>query len=144
VKKVVLLTTFALNSLFIMGCTDENEESKDEGKIFSATEETELTTYTTHNPTVEEMFELNPNIDIFLFENIVYETNIEWVNELSLTKGDLIGVIEFNASNPSEFTNLTANILPIGAKIYTSNERGDILIAEHGNEIKYYYQLVEG
>ena len=143
-NKVILYTIIALSSLFIVGCTNKNEESTGEELNSSLIEETELTTFTTHNPTVEEMFELNTNIDIFLLDNIVYETNIEWVNELTLSKGDLKGVIELNTSTPSEFTNLTANVLPIGTKIYTSNERGDILIAEHDNEIKYYYKLVEG
>ncbi|KYC89896.1 hypothetical protein B4102_3903 [Heyndrickxia sporothermodurans] len=37
-----------------------------------------------------------------------------------------------------------ANKLPIGAKIYSAKERGDILIAEYNGEEKYYLALVEG
>ena len=50
------------------------------------------------------------------------ETNIDWVNELVLTEGDLMGVIEFNSTNPVNFKDGTANILPIGTEIYRAKE----------------------
>lgn len=123
-KKYVFILTIIFGNWLLFGCSS--------------------TTVTTSNPTVQETLELYAEADIFLWDNVVYLTNIDWVDELVLTEGDLIGIIKFNTSNPSEFTNSTANILPVGTEIYAAQERKDILIAKHAGELKYYYMLVEG
>lgn len=127
-KKHIILITIILGNLLIWGCS-ERELS------FTAS---------TGNPTAQEVLKMDSKADIFQIANTIYKTNIDWVDELVLTEGDLVGVIEYNSSNSIDFQNATANILPIGTEIYKVKERNDVLIAKYEDELKYYYQLVEG
>src|SRR5699024_12164473 len=63
----------------------------------------------THNPTVEEILSQDPDADILYIDDIVYATNIDWVDELALTKGEEIGEVEKNTTSSKEFINKTAN-----------------------------------
>ena len=98
--------------------------------------------FQTANPTVEDI--LTEDNDIFLWDSTVYLTDIEWVNELILTENKLLGTITHSSTDASAFINGTANKLSIGSEIYSTNERGDILIVKSGNSSKYYLKLVEG
>ena len=121
----------------IVGCTNNGElETNKHGELETNKEET----ITTHNPTVEEILSQDPDADILYLDEIVYATNIDWVDELALTKGEEIGEIEKNTTSSKEFINKTANVLPVGTKIYRAKERNGMLIADD----KYYYALVEG
>lgn len=104
------------------------------------------TTVMSHAPTVAEELKQNQNVDIFLLDNTVYKTNIDWVNQLSLTKKKLIGKIETQYSIKSDepFKNRMATKLPIGSKIYSTNERNDVLIVQCKGKEKKYYKLTEG
>lgn len=113
----------------IVGCTNNGELETNKEK-----------TITTHNPTVEEILSQDPDADILYIDDIVYATNIDWVDELVLTKGEEIGEVEKNTTSSKEFINKTANVLPVGTKIYRAKERNGMLIADD----KYYYALVEG
>lgn len=144
-RKYIFISKIILSSLLLLGCSDmENTINQNEGKSSVVQIPNEETTTTINNPTVQEVFELYSDADIFLWDSIVYLTNIDWVNELVLTEDDLLGVIKYNTSNVSEFNNSAANILPIGTEIYTTKERKDILIAKYNGELKYYYMMVEG
>ena len=129
----------------IVGCTNNGEletnkhgelETNKHGELETNKEET----ITTHNPTVEEILSQDPDADILYLDEIVYATNIDWVDELALTKGEEIGEVEKNTTSSKEFINKTANVLPVGTKIYRAKERNGMLIADD----KYYYALVEG
>ncbi|MGP4082553.1 hypothetical protein ACTWQL_21935 [Pseudalkalibacillus sp. R45] len=39
----------------------------------------------------DEVLTLNPNADIFQYDGVIYKTNIEWVEELTLTKNEQVG-----------------------------------------------------
>lgn len=92
----------------------------------------------------EEVLRLDPDADIFQYEGVIYKTNIDWVEELSLTKDDQVGEIKtINATN-TDFKDEMANKLPVGAKIFSAKERGDILIVELDGEIFKYLAIVEG
>lgn len=121
----------------LWGCWNEE-------KNISLLSQVSITEVTIGNPTAKEILENDSQADIFQWDDIIYETNIDWVNELVLTEGDLVGFIKYNTSNPTDFKNATANILPIGTELYKVNERNDIFIAKYNGEWKYYYQLVEG
>lgn len=121
----------------LWGCWNEE-------KNISLLSQVPITEVTIGNPTAKEILENDSQADIFQWDDIIYETNIDWVNELVLTEGDLVGFIKYNTSNPTDFKNATANILPIGTELYKVNERNDIFIAKYNGEWKYYYQLVEG
>ena len=92
----------------------------------------------------EEVLTLDPNADIFQYDGVIYKTNIDWVEELSLTKDVQIGEIKTRNDTNTDFKDETANKLPVGAKIFSAEERGDILIVELEGEILKYLAIVEG
>ncbi|MFC9600172.1 hypothetical protein ACFY5J_06430 [Peribacillus butanolivorans] len=107
---------------------------------------TEIKTVTSKNPDAEEVLKLDKNADIFQWEKIIYKTDIEWVNELKLTKNESVGEITEVFSNgfSKSLKDGMANQLPIGAKIYSTKERDDVLIVEYNGKVKYYLALTEG
>lgn len=117
-------------SIFLAGCGVENKITKSESVA----------------PSAEEVLQENNDADILMLNNTVYKTNIEWVDELSLTKNKEIGEIESNYTFDSNdlFKNEMATKLPIGSKIFSTNERIDVLIVENKGIEKKYYALTEG
>jgi hypothetical protein len=107
---------------------------------------TEIKTVTSKNPDAEEILNLDKNADILQWEKIIYKTDIEWVNELKLTKNEFVGEIteEFSNDFSKSFKDGMANQLPIGTKIYTTKERDDVLIVEYNGKVKHYLALTEG
>ena len=91
-----------------------------------------------------EVLRLDPAADIFQYDGVIYKTNIDWVEELSLTKDVQIGEIKTKNDTNTDFKDEMANKLPVGAKIFSAKERGDILIVEVEGEILKYLAIVEG
>jgi hypothetical protein len=83
--------------------------------------------------TKEEVLEMDPKADVFELDGKAYKANIDWINDEELTKDEQVG----------EITEGMATELPEGAKIYSTKERGDILIAEF-DEIEKRYLLMLG
>lgn len=106
----------------------------------------ETKTSVSKHPDAEEVLRLDDNADIFQWDGLIYKTDIVWVNELELTKKECIGEISelFTDKDTKSFNNGMANKLPIGSKIYTTNEIEGILIVEYNSEKKYYLSQVEG
>jgi len=97
------------------------------------------------NPTPKEILSENPQADIFQFNGIVYinASDVDWVMEQELKKGELVGEIKKVSS--SFFKDGTASILPVGTKLYnTKNLNGDIIIAEYKDKLIPYLGLYEG
>ena len=92
----------------------------------------------------EEVLTLDPNADIFMFEGIIYKTNIDWLEEKKLTKDEQIGEITAINKTNKDFKNEMSNKLPIGTKIFSAKERGDILLVELDGVIQKYLAIVEG
>ncbi len=67
---------------------------------------------------------------------MIYKTNIAWVEELTLTKDVQIGEIKTINDANTDFKDEMSNKLPVGTKIFSTKERGDILIVESKGEIK--------
>lgn len=118
--------------IFLAGCGINNK--------------TNLNKSVSEAPSAEEELKENKDADIFMLNDTVYKTNIEWVDELSLTKNKEIGEIESNYTFDSNdsFKNKMATKLPIGSKIFSTNERKDVLIVESKGIEKKYYALTEG
>lgn len=92
----------------------------------------------------KEVLTLDPDADIFQYDGVIYKTNIDWVEDLSLTKDVQIGEIKAQNDVNTEFNDEMANKLPVGAKIFSAKERIDILIIEsEGTDFKYL-AIVEG
>lgn len=113
--------------------------------ISGCSNEGETTTVTTIDSIgAEEVLTLDSVSDIFQYDGVIYKTNIDWVEELSLTKDVQIGEIKTKNDANTDFKDEMSNKLPVGAKIFSTKERGDILIVESEGEIKKYLAIVEG
>ncbi len=103
-----------------------------------------LTVYTTEHPDANEALRIQSDADIFQWEDLIYQTDIDWVEELELTKNIQIGEITKSTKNPNDFTNGTASKLPIGAIIFSVKGDKGFLIVEYNQKQKKYLALVEG
>lgn len=126
-KLFYVLISFTL--FMISGCSNEGET-------------TSVTTIDSID--AEEVLTLDSDADIFQYDGVIYKTNIDWVEELSLTKDVQIGEIKTKNDANTDFKDEMSNKLPVGAKIFSTKERGDILIVESEGEIKKYLAIVEG
>ncbi|ETT86637.1 hypothetical protein MKZ08_10225 [Viridibacillus sp. FSL R5-0477] len=124
-NRVLLL--IALSLLWLVGCSDQDIEE-----------------HTSEKPDAAEILELDSNADIFQRGDSIYQTGIDWVDELKLVEKEHVGEIEFKASKPEEFKNGAANKLPIGAEIYSVKDHDNILIVKFENEVKRYLASSEG
>ncbi|TMU85216.1 hypothetical protein FGG79_15180 [Bacillus sp. BHET2] len=102
------------------------------------------TTVSRENIDAAEVLTLDSDADIFQYDGVIYKTNIDWVEELSLTKDVQIGEIQAKNDTNTDFKNEMSNKLPVGTKIFSTKERGDILIVESEGKIKKYLAIVEG
>lgn len=68
----------------------------------------------------KEVLELDNDADIFQFDGVIYKTNIDWVEELSLTKDVQIGEIQTKNDTNTDFKDEMSNKLPVGTKIFTA------------------------
>lgn len=82
--------------------------------------------YTPENPNAEEILKLDSEADIFQFNGVIYQTGIDWVEELTLTKDEQIGEIKTKNDTDTNFENEMSNRLPIGAKIFSVKEKEEI------------------
>lgn len=99
---------------------------------------------TTSNPTPEQVYSDDNNVDMFVYEDIVYinATDVDWVKSETFVKGDMIG--EIHASGiTSDFDNWNATVLPVGTEIYESDD-SQILLASLGEQLIPYLKWVEG
>lgn len=96
------------------------------------------------NPTAQEILKSNPNANIFMYRETIYNAGVPWVDELELTKDIQETEITHRSDKGKSFKNGTANILEVGTKIFRVKERNDILIAETKSGDIRFYQLVEG
>ncbi|QKY69383.1 hypothetical protein [Lentibacillus sp. CBA3610] len=82
----------------------------------------------------KQVLKLDPDADFFEYDNKVYKTGVDWIEDEELTKGEKIG----------EISEGMANKLPVGASIFVLKERKDILIVEYdGKEKRYLLQAGE-
>ncbi|MEH7224420.1 hypothetical protein V7112_11495 [Bacillus sp. JJ1566] len=95
------------------------------------------------NPTPADLLE-NENADIFLLGGIVYSNaqGVDWVQELEYTIGEQVGEIKKNSEKAFGFSDGTANILPVGTRIFESDTPAFIAIVD-GKEIPYL-KMIEG
>ncbi|MBM7836877.1 hypothetical protein JOC54_000108 [Alkalihalobacillus xiaoxiensis] len=122
------LTHFIVLALILTGCASDNEQ-----------------TNSTENPTAEEILNRDSEANILLFNETVYQTNIDWVDELTLTKGEQIGEIEAQATEGNvALSEKMSTKVSVGSAIFEAVEREDVLIVDENGELYYFYALVEG
>lgn len=124
-KFFLILFTFALFTV-LAACTSNKD----------------ISTTSPTKPNAEEVLSQEKDADIFQLNGTIYETNIDWVDELEVTKSQEIGIIK--QKSKSNFEDGTASTLEKGTKIFSVKERDDVLLVEVNGEIKKYYALTEG
>ncbi len=93
----------------------------------------------------------NPTPDDFRGENFfVYDDlvciradSIEWVTELRLTKGDMLGEI-IRTGITEDYADWDATDLPVGTQIFQHSERNEVLIAIYDSTEIPYLKMIEG
>lgn len=99
----------------------------------------------TENPDAKEVLTSNSDADIFQFNDVIYQTDIDWIEEKSLTKDEQVGEIKTRNETDTNFENEMSNKLPVGVKIFTTKEEDEMfLVVESEGEIIKYYAIVEG
>jgi hypothetical protein len=121
-------TLLAIFILLIIGCSNQGESTKVSIERIDA----------------EEVLTLDPGADIFQYDGVIYKTNVDWVEELTLTKDVQIGEIKTKNETNTDFKDGMSNKLPVGAKIFSTKERGSILIVELGGADLKYLAIIEG
>jgi protein involved in sex pheromone biosynthesis len=117
--------------LIVSGCSTSFDKAKEK-------------VHETKNPDAEEVLTLNPDADIFQFNGVIYQTGIDWVDELTLSKDEQVGEILTRNKKDTDFENGMSNELPVGTKIFSAKERKDILIAVSPKATLKYLAIVEG
>ncbi|MER2156107.1 MAG: hypothetical protein ABS917_18085 [Solibacillus sp.] len=134
-KSRLLLGLIIFVLLIAGGCSNSSNKGKVE-------------VHKTENPNAEEVLKLDPEADIFQFNGVIYQTGIDWVEELTLTKDEQVGEIKTKNETDTNFEDEMSNKLPVGAKIYSVKEKeeigGPILLVELEGKLYKYYGLVEG
>ena len=99
---------------------------------------------TTSNPTPEQVYSNDNNVDMFVYEDIVCinATDVDWVKSGTFDKGDMLGEIR-DSGTTSDFDNWDATVLPVGTEIYESDD-SQILLASLGEHLIPYLKWVEG
>ena len=113
--------------------------------FISGCESAGTTVSVSKHPNAEEILSLAENANILQWEGVIYQSDIDWVDELKLDKKEYIGETTylFTTENAVDFKNGMATSLPIGTHIYSTNE-AEILMVEYKGEEKYYLALREG
>lgn len=130
---------FVVSIIFLLliasGCSHSSDQGKKE-------------VHKTGNPNAEEVLALDPQADIFQFNGVIYQTGIDWVEELDLTIAEQVGEIKTKNDTDANFEDGTSNHLPVGTKIFSVKEKDDIagpvLLVESKGDFYKYYGLVEG
>lgn len=121
--------------LIASGCSHSSDQGKEE-------------VHKTRNPNAEEVLTLDPQADIFQFNGVIYQTGIDWVEELDLTVAEQVGEIKTKNDTDANFEDGMSNHLHIGVKIFSVKEKDDIagpvLLVESKGDFYKYYGLVEG
>lgn len=76
----------------------------------------------------QQVLILDPDADIFVYDDWVYKTGVDWIEDEELIIDEQIG----------EIAEGMATVLPVGGKIFVRNERKDILIVAYNGKDKRY------
>ncbi|WP_052245762.1 hypothetical protein [Sporosarcina sp. ZBG7A] len=125
----LLLDGIILSVLVLTSCTSESGT---------------ITEPTSKPPDSDEVLRQEPDADILQWQGSVYQADVEWIQELELTKNELLGEILYNSQIPEDFQDGTATKLPIGSVIYSTNEGGMYVLVEVDGELRKYLLLTEG
>lgn len=99
--------------------------------------------------TAKEVLNQNPKADILQYNGFIYNnmTHVEWFEQEKEKhiKHNLVGEIKKQSTSNFRFKDFSSSKLPVGTKIYSTNEdeTGILIVEYEGNDL-YYMQLLEG
>ena len=98
--------------------------------------------------TAKEVLKQNPEADILQYNGFIYNnvTHVEWFEQEKEQhiKHNLLGEIKKQSTSSFGFKDLSTTKLPIGTKIYSTNENElGIIIVEYEGKDLYYMQLIK-
>lgn len=93
----------------------------------------------------EAVIKDDPDADFFVMNNTVYinAEDINWVKELSLSEGEILGEINESGVN-SEFKNWDSTVIDVDIIIYECIERKDLVLVKTMDGFIPYLRWVEG
>lgn len=142
-KRIYLVIIVLSVGALLVGCGNASGNNGSSGENNSNKGATGVDV--TGNPDAEEILSMAPDANIFQYDDLIYETGIDWVEEKPLTKDKQVGEIKETRDKGINFKNGTANKLPVGSKIFTTKEESKMfLLVESEGKILKYYALVEG
>lgn len=118
--------------LFILGSCGNETVTKKYGIDYEYEEHRDELQTEDEVHTVKEIMEADPDADIFILDQVIYEngTDLEWIQKLKLEIGDEVAEIEIRTTKSDELTDNAATKLPVGTKIYkVNNFKGPVYIA---------------
>lgn len=127
----ILIVVAILSTCLLAACTPERQTSTDQ-------------IFTIQNPTAAEWLKSEPDASLFQYKDTIYVADVSWVNDLELTRGDLITKVLRQHTDGESFQNGDANHLEKETPIYEAKEQGDVLIASTPKGDIRFFQLVEG
>lgn len=91
------------------------------------------------------LYRRNHAVDLFVYKDTAYvcASDIHWVQELTLTPDELLGEIQ-RSGVTKRFQDFDATQLPEQTQIYTTKERGELMLASVDGQYIPYLQYVEG
>lgn len=127
----ILILAAALSTLLLAACASEPQTGT-------------VQTVSTENPTAAEWLRSEPDASLFQFEDTIYVSDVSWVNDLELTRGDPLTKVLRQNEDGTSFRNGDANLLEKETPVYQAEERNDILIASTPAGDIRFFRLVEG
>ncbi|MDQ0256809.1 hypothetical protein J2S74_004231 [Evansella vedderi] len=130
--KYIMLLTLCL--ALLAGCSTNGLDSDPANN-----NETLEEVFTIKNPTVEEVLSANKDEDLFLMDDVVYvqAEDVSWVMNTTLTIGEEVLEITKQTTEASKFESGTATVLPVGTKIYETDQALIYIAFVSGEEIRY-------
>lgn len=112
--------------------------------ILTSCNSEEKITVVTKVPTAAEIIAENRNADIFQLDGQAYIGDIDWVQEIEVTKSKKVGEITKSYDETAGFSDGMATKLGDGTVIYKTKERDDILLVESNGKLLKYLVSSEG
>ncbi|WP_096154856.1 MULTISPECIES: hypothetical protein [Bacillus] len=96
------------------------------------------------NSEARDILRLFPEANILMWEEKIYITDVEWLENIDLEQGEKIGKVTKQTKRARNFKNGTSTHLPVGTEIYRAEGRDSFIIVIEGESKKKYVNLLDG
>lgn len=95
------------------------------------------------NSEARDFLRLFPEANILMWEEKIYITDVEWLENIDLEQGEKIGKVIKQTKRARNFKNGTSTHLPVGTEIYRAEGRDSFIIVIEGETKKKYVNLLD-